>query len=309
MLPSDGLVSVEASGEVTKLPITLDCGDTPFCLIAAGDELVISSVARTQVFDPAQPDGHKTKTVGPGWITVPSQQAGRVWLGILARGELGGDHTRGLSEVREVDLDGRVIRRMRPPGGSWPVEALEDGVVFQNRNSMNLWSFAERRFTARLPGAFPLDAEGNAIASCDDPCGRIVVTDVQSGEVARLTPPTGYHWVGGYDGAFSPDSSRLAVPITEGDGRSYRIDGIAVVDLATGSARVVPRSRNLDRSYGGAMAWSPTGDHVYFVQDSGAVMSYDPSTDEATKTARLPQKYRGAHGSVIELVALPSAGE
>ena len=194
---------------------------------------------------------------------------------------------------------------MRPPEGHWPLQAVEDGLLFQNRNSVSLWSFPERRVTARLPGAFPLDAEGNAIATCDDPCGRIVVTDVESGEVARLTPPSGYRWIGGDEGAFSPDSSHLAAPISEGDGPSYRIDGIAVVDVATGSARVVPRSGNLDRFHAGAMAWSPTGDRLYFVQQAGAVISYDPSTDEQTRIARLPGKFE----SVIDLVAVRSAAE
>lgn len=194
---------------------------------------------------------------------------------------------------------------MRPPQGRWPLEAVEDGLLFPNRNSVSLWSFAERRFTTRVPGAFPLDAEGSAIASCDDLCVRIVVTDVESGEVARLTPPPGYRWIGGDEGAFSPDSSRLALPVAEGDGHSYGIDGIAVVDLATGSARIVPDSGNLDRYRGGAMAWSPTSGRLYFVEDSGTVISYDPSTNEETRIARLPPKVE----SVMQLVALRSAAE
>src|SRR5688572_10990674 len=117
----EGVFAIDLStGEAERVRIRFNCGDTPFCLISTGGELVVSSVGRTTAYNPAARGGDQLARVGDGWITVPSTTDGRVWLGILASGKLGGPHRRGLSAMREIDLEGNVIRSMRPPKGQWP---------------------------------------------------------------------------------------------------------------------------------------------------------------------------------------------
>src|SRR5688572_28812859 len=178
----EGLYEVDpATGEVKRLRLRMGCGDTPFCLIATGGELVISSVGRTTAYDPAAAGRPRAARLGDGWVTVPSTHDGRVWLGILARGKLGGPHRRGLSAVREIDLEGNVVRSMRPPQGEWPVGAVASGLLFQSGESLRLWSLAEREFTLRFPGAYPAATSRRFVASCGDGCPRAVLTDTGTG--------------------------------------------------------------------------------------------------------------------------------
>lgn len=259
-----------ATGRLTRLRIRASCGDTPFCLISTGGELIVSSARRTTTYDPAAPTGERTARIGKGWITIPSTTDGRVWLGMLARGKLGGVHRRGLSAVREVDLKGNVGQSMRPPNGSWPVGAVARGLLFQYPRSLRLWSLEERRFTLRIPGAFPIDTSGTIVASCGDPCREASLTDTRTGTGARIPPPDGYRWMGGYEGAFSPDGSHLALPIAH---------GLAVVDTETRQARVIPGSDEVAGTYG-AMAWSSDGERLFFAGDDGSVRSYRLGSDD-----------------------------
>lgn len=283
----EGIFEVDSTtGRIKRLRLRVNCGDTPSCLISTGGELVISSVGRTTAYQPAAAGRAATAQLGNGWITVPSKDEGRVWLGILARGERGGPHRRGLSTVREIDLDGNVVQSMRPPEGAWPVAAVESGLLFRDARGLRLWSLEERGFTIRVPGAFPADTFGSLVASCGDACPKTLLTDTDTGKTTRVAPTGGYRWIGGYDGAFSPDGSHLALPIARvGEGRrSPRMEGLAVVDIQTRDARVVPGSAEADRTYR-AMAWSSDGDRLFFVGDDGTIVSYRVGTDGLTAHA------------------------
>jgi hypothetical protein len=288
----EGVFAIDvATGKIKKLHLPgLNCGDTPFCLISSGDELVISSVGRTTAYNPAARGRHGRARLGNGWITVPSTTDGRVWLGILARGKLGGPHRRGLSAVREIDLEGNVVDSMRPPGGRWPVGAVESGLLFQYARNLRLWSLEERRFTARIPGVYPADTSGSLVASCPDRCPKYLLTDTRTGETARIAPPDGYRWLGGYEGAFSPSGSHLALPIARaGDGaRPWHADGLAVIGIQARDAQVIP-SPGIDPVYH-AMAWSSEGDRLFFVDADGTVMSYRLGSDGPTAQASFDSK-------------------
>ena len=135
----EGVFAIEMpSGDMTRLRVRALCGDTPFCLISSGGKLVISSASRTTTYDPTAPARARADRVGNGWITLPSTTDGHMWLGILARGKLGGPYRRGLSAVREIDMDGNVIRSMRPPNGKWPVGAVDSGLLLQSWRNLRL---------------------------------------------------------------------------------------------------------------------------------------------------------------------------
>jgi hypothetical protein len=296
VLPDDRLVRLDPrSGDVRRLPIQLSCGDTPFCLIATGQHLVISNGERTLAYTPSASKHPHTTQIGKGWITLPDQDPDVVWLGILDRHHNPRD-TR-LSAVREVDLDGHVLRSMRPPHGQWPVESVNDGLLFQNGNHLRLWSFATHRFTTRLPGAFPADTAGSTVASCQDPCRTYTITDLHTGSAQHIAPPAGYHWTGGYDGQFSPDASQLALPITDRALRG-RADALALVDLASGTAQVIPGSHAIEPTYR-AMTWSTTGHQFFFSTKTGRVRAYTSGAKRPTTIARLP-----GHARAMQIVAV-----
>jgi hypothetical protein len=277
----EGVFAIDtSSGEINRLHVRVSCGDTPFCLISTGGELVISSVGRTTTYDSAAPARDRIARVGNGWITIPSTTNGHVWLGILASGKLGGPHRRGLSAVREVDLEGHVLQSMRPPKGMWPVGAVDSGLLFQYGRGLRLWSLEERGFTTRFPGAvLPAAISEDLVASRGDQGSEFLLTDTRTGEVTRVPPPAGYRWLG-YEGAFNPDGSRLALSIARGAGKT-----LAVVDTRTLDAQVIPHSAEVDPIYA-PKAWSSNGDRLFFVGEDGAVMSYRVGSDSLTTHAK-----------------------
>lgn len=296
VLPDDRLVRVDPrSGHVRVVPIQLACGDALFCLIATGRQLIISDPGRTLAYAPSASDNPHPAQVGNGWITVPSQTPGTVWLGILEPHQ--DRYHRRISAVREVDLDGHVLRSMRPPGGRWPVEAVEDGLLFQAGDHLRLWSFTTHRFTTRLPGAFPADAAGSTVASCQDPCRAYTVTDLRTGNAQRIAPPAGYHWTGGYEGQFSPDATHLALPITD-TASQVRADALALVNLASRTVRVIPGSEAVEPIYR-PMTWSTSGQRLFFTTRTGAVRAYTPGATRSTTIAQLP-----SHARAMQIVAV-----
>jgi hypothetical protein len=292
----EGLFAIDVStGEVKRPGLRMSCGDTPFCLISTGGELVISSVGRTTTYKP----GARAARLGNGWITIPSTNSGHVWLGILARGKLGGQYRRGLRAVREVDLEGNVLRSMRPPEGMWPVGAVESGLLFQFRSGLRLWSFEKRGFTLRIPGAFPAGTSGSLVASRGDNGSEVVLTDTRTREIARIAPPAGYRWSGGYEGVFSPNGSQLALPVARVGERPDSSRSLAVVNIKTLDGRVIPASSEADPIYG-AMAWSSDGDRLFFAADDGSILSYRVGSESVTAHAKF-----NSNDVILQMVSVP----
>ena len=297
-----GLTAVDtATGKARRLPVDVDCGDAPACLISTGNELVISSPGDTTMLDPSAPGPPEARRFGRGWITVPSVDPGHVWLGILARGKLGDSHSRGLGEVQEVDLQGNVIRRMRPHLGHWPAAAVSSGLLFQGRDHLHLWDFDQRHFTLRVPGVFPSGTAGSLVASCGERCPRLFITDTESGRTARVAPPRDYRWIGGYHGAFAPDGAHLAAPVAVSGAGSSRVQALAIVDVASGRASLVPPPSKNEPAYG-AMTWSTDGTRLYFARPNASVVSYSLG---AAKTERVAGLDRG--DVILQMVAVAPA--
>ncbi len=268
----DQPIAVHArTGRSRVLPFTDGCGDAQFCLVASAGKLVIGEVGRTYVYDPAAPGRPRKRRIGSGWIIVPSMTAGRVWVG---------------------PLDCRTHAACR----HWPIAALRSGLLFQATHSLRLWSLRTRSWAGRVPGPFPAATYGNVVASCDEPCPRLAISDAITGETTRVRAPHGY-WFSAYnDGAFSPDGSLLAVPVgyhPDPDRLHFRRYAVALVDLEDRTATIVPGS--LDAIYH-TIAWSPTGNWLYFGAPRGRIRGYRLGSNRSTLIAR-PTRARRAGSS------------
>jgi hypothetical protein len=297
------LIAVDThTGRIRRLPIKAACGDAQNCLVPSGGKLVIGSVGRTYVYDPRRPGRPRAQRIGNGWIIVPSATDGRVWLAIL-------DRSRGvLRAIREQTVDGRVTQSGRPPGAgeSWPVGAVEPGLLFQtvrgHRAYLRLWDPKTRKVTLRTPGLFPIDTHDDLVASCDEPCSRLAITDVRSGKTTRVKPPAGHAFRASDDGAFSPDGSLLALPVASvararnpGHGRWSMARSMALVNVGRGTPRIIRGSR-LDPDYR-TMSWSASDGRLFFSAGGGRVMAYRPGSPRATSLARV-------HGTIFHMAAL-----
>jgi hypothetical protein len=285
--PSDHLIAVDThTGRARTLPIRLDCGDAEFCLVASGGELVIGSVGRTHVYDPSRPGPPRGRRLGRGWIVIPSATDGRIWLGLLERPTR---RARKLRTVREETVGGRVTQSVRPPGEDWPANSVKAGLLFQSPHGLRLWDPRTQSFTRRLPGPFPVDTHDNLVASCGEPCPRFDLTNVRTGTVTRVKPPIGYSFRAGYDGAFSPDGSLLALPVVADRGPGPPRHGggwaMALVGVRTGMARVIKRS-TLDPDYQ-AMSWSASGGRLFFGAAGGRIIAYRLGSQGATNLAHV----------------------
>jgi hypothetical protein len=85
----------------------------------------------------------------------------------------------------------------------------------------------------RLRGPFPVAARGSLVAWLTPHPRSLHLTDVRTGRDGRVAPRPGYRFESTYEGAFSADGRRLALPVRAGDEQA-----MAVVDVA---ARRAPR--------------------------------------------------------------------
>jgi hypothetical protein len=265
--PSTLTVVDAAKSRVTTRELHgLGPGDPPYMITATGGRLVTFTVGRafsygSSLREPPTP-------LGKAWFFVPSATPGRVWLALLDN-----PRTATLRGLREVTVRGRttVARTARPP--AWPLAALTTGLVIQ-RKTLELWDPARGAILDRLPGVFPLAAHGSLIASCNDPCPVLHVTDTRSRTDEAIRPGRGFRFQASYDGAFSPDGGLLAVPAKAG--RSARL---ALVDVANRRARLVSGAA-LDPAYQ-LFAWAPNG-WLFFNAGHGRIGAYRPGERHAT---------------------------
>lgn len=270
-----------ASGDSATVSLPeLAPGDPPFPLVEAGGRLVFYGGSHTYALD-LDLDG-PPQDLGESWYFVPSGREGRVWLTTL---DLESPETvRDLKAVREVTVDGEVTvsETGRPPShGPSILAAVKDGLLFQDDDELKVWDPLAGEVTARLPGPFPAATHGNLVAWCKQGCPKLHVTDVATGEDLAVSAGDSFRFEETYEGAFSPDGTLLAVPVvtspgTHLEGHRHRV---GLVDTRAGTARLVEGS-DLADDYP-AMAWSPSGEWLFFSAGAGRIMAYRPAAEEA----------------------------
>jgi hypothetical protein len=245
-----------ATASVTRLDAPgLPPGDPPYRIARRGDALVAWAY-RTLVLDPVS--GSTTRLLASdSLIFLPSAQPDRVWVGIADDERADG----GLTAVREIAVDGTVtVQDTPPPGGRWPVAAVEDDLVFQGDGGLFMWDPRTGTVVGRLPGDLPVAWQRSRLAWCADACDEIHVTDRADGSDLVVSPPAGTVGFEALHGAFSPDGTTLAVALRLGGGPEAPRQ-LGLIDVATGEVRAVDGTR-VDTPYV-FVDWSPSGRSVY----------------------------------------------
>jgi len=257
-LAGDGrltVVDVDAGRAVLHELAVLAPGDPLYRIVLRGNKLVVYG-GDTYVLDPDLRT--PPRKLGGSWFFIPSAKSDRVWLAVLDRTSPA--TVRALATLREVTVDGRVtFPAVHPPGGRWPVVAVGEELVFEDRDGgLELWSPRTGEFTRRLPGAARGPAQGDLLAWCEGEGLVLHVLNVRSGRDQTFAPPQGFVAFDCWNGAFSPDGETLAVPARAGGYEARR--SLTLVDLAAGVARKVDGSAvHPDYVF---VAWSSEGDRV-----------------------------------------------
>lgn len=263
-LAGDGaltVVDVDAGTTRVHTLVELAPGDPIHRIVLRGSKLVLWG-RDTYVLDLDLRS--PPRKLGASWFFIPSAKPDRVWLAHLDPESP--DTVRALAGVSEVSVDGRVtFPHVRPPGGRWPVAAVGDALVFEDRRGgLELWNPATGRFTLRLTGAARGPSHGDLLVWCHHDGGTLHVTDVARGRDQTVARPHGFVGFDCWSGAFSPDGTLLAVPVRAGEHAADR--SLALVDVARGEAVAVDASTVEDGYV--FLAWSTAGDRV--VMSGGA---------------------------------------
>lgn len=255
----------------------LSPGDAPHRIVRRDGKLVAWNY-ETLVLDPEQPS-HPEVLADDSWIFIPSSSEDRVWVGVLD--PTSPETERALGAVREVAVDGDVtFPDTRPPGGRWPVAAVEEGLVFEapgDPPTLEVWNPRSGEIIRRLSDAFPLAWQGHLLVRCDAECEEVSIADFSSGEDRVISLPPG---IASADGAaFSPDGTMLAL-IGLTDDQFHRADRqLVVVDVATGEAETVEGTAV--QPYYNFVEWSASGDSVFITGgerfERRQIIEYRPS--------------------------------
>lgn len=202
------------------------------------------------------------------------------------------------SRAIRVDLDGTVRDRIRLPAVARAYAGTVDGlVVWVPGGIVEVSGSASRTLTG---GGEPAAVDGVRLARTD--CAEALTCQVVIG---ALDDPDGGVRVplaaedipGGFfglrSGTFSPDGSRLALPIYRVDGRGgLRSTRVAVIDTVTGvEGDPAPPVRIL-RAADTALAWSPNGRWLV-IGAAGGLTIWDAQRSEAHEI-ELPARVTGA---------------
>jgi hypothetical protein len=291
-LAGDGeltVVDVDAGlAERRRLP-ELAPGDPPHRIVRCGDRLVFYG-GETYVLDPDL-SSPPTK-LGDSWFFIPAAEPDRVWLALLD--PTSPETVRALAAVREVSVDGSVtVPPVRPPAGRWPVAAVGDVLVFEDRRGgLELWSPSTGEYTRRVPGASLGPSQGDLLAWCDDEGRTLHVMDVRSGSDRAIEPPEDFAAFDCSSGAFSPDGASLAIPVLAAGFESSRL--LALVDVESGTAEAVGSS-GVATGYV-YVAWSSGGDRVFLTGGDGRLRDLLQYRLGEREAVRVPVEVRGFYG-------------
>lgn len=244
----------------------LSPGDPPYRIVRRGDKLVLWSY-QTLTLDSRSTAAQPRVLVRDSWIFIPSAAPDRIWVGILDPNSP--ETERRLAAVREVAVDGRVtVRDVRPPEGRWPVAATSSGLVFPSHGSgpggldqLELWNPLTGKVFRRLPGDYAVATRGDLLAWCRQPCARLHVTDVATGDDGEVRPPAGASGFAA-SGAFSPDGKLIAIPVRSDPSPTTQDPKwrLALVDVEEGTATLVQGPTLQGYVF---VDWSPAGTAVF----------------------------------------------
>jgi hypothetical protein len=268
---SNRLTAIDAASgrrTVRRVGSVAQCGPE---LHATGGHVIFAGLRRrwTVVYSlPLSLEG-RLRRLGRAHAFVPSATAGRVWLA-------GVDCNRSrMVGVREVAVDGTetAASPRRVPKG-WLAGAVGSGLVIQRGRRPQIWHLGTGRTSAPLPLDGVEDIRGTLLVSCAlrSRCRRLSILDSASRRSVAVRPPRGQR-VGG-PAAFSPDASRLAVPLV-----SKRRWSVALVNTRSGRAATVPGSHT-GRHYP-HVGWSQSSGWLFFAAGGRRVKAYLPGRPRA----------------------------
>lgn len=272
------------AGEVRRAPVPpAGAGDLPFRLVLTGGKLVYWGAAGALALD-AELRG-APQPLGKGAYFVPAASQGHIWLAML-------DPTtpqsmRSLRAVREVAVDGRVtVPTISLPRRRWSglLGAVKDGLVLQQRRRISVWDPRREKVIRRLRADNLIDTHGNLLAWADVRAQRVHITDVGTGADTTVHS-SGSFTYDDVNGAFSPNGSRLALPVRIGNNRW----GLVVIATSTGVARLIEHAKQADVP---DVAWSASGRWLFFVgHQQGRIQAYQPGSRRAiTVSVRIPTR-------------------
>ncbi len=283
-------VDVETGATRTVAAPQLSGGDPLYGMAAVGGRLAYYARTATLSLGPGLTG--RPRNLGESWYFVPAARPDAAWLALLD--PQSPDTVRALRGVELVSGTGRVLvpAGPRPPSPNM-VAAVASGPVFQTRRTLEVWNPHTGAVVATIAGSFPVATHDDEIAWCAHGCPALGLTDVATGATRHIHPPAGVRFAETYDGAFSPDGSRIATPVEDRAGRQHP----AIVDTATGAVTVVPGD-GLSKGYW-SLAWGPAGRSLYFSSGRGRIAVYSL----ASRSVRLlPVEL---HQPYLDMVALP----
>ncbi len=182
-------------------------------------------------------------------------------------------------DVRVVTATGRLVMRSRhpaPPG--FPSAATARSLVIERGGRTWQWQPGTGR-VRRAPGAVLVASRGAHSAWCSHSCRRVSLTGPGGSVTSAAIPGETL----ASRGSISPDGRLLALPAYRGTMARERI---ALIDFATGAARLVPRAT---LSADGALDWASAGGWLYFAGPDRRLRAYHPADGRMlTLPGRMP---------------------
>ena len=284
-------------------------------LMAVGHRVVFSGYRGSRAFAMSLPLTLRGEpaSLGRADTITPSARPGKVWLGrwhhdgkrtratfreVAIPGEEATSRAAGRSSNSAADGVPRDAGASRAGGEPLAVRlprwslihaALPGGFVIEHRSGLALWDGDRARPLRGGRRAWPVATGSSSFAWCREPCRRVRVL-TPAGERTLTTPPHLLPQLGS-GGAFSPDGSLLALPVTH-----ERRPHAAVVDLRTREWSVIAGGR---LALYGAMAWSRSANRLYLATAGGGLRAWEPG---AARAVRLPVE---PGGTVMSIATTP----
>jgi hypothetical protein len=244
-----------------------EAGDYPYNIVRRGGCFVVWSwVEKSGYTVSALDSGMRARLLASRTrLFIPSSDPNRIWVLLGERTHPSGGPYRA---VRELSIQGEVtVPTVRLPGGRPPVASVGRWLLLfaPHRHSFIPWDprtgETHPRLLWRRFGWPWATAYRNLLITCRRYCRSLLLTRVGARETGRIPAPNGY-WFDESGGALSPDARRLAIPLLERKDAGQSVARrLAIVRLATGRVRIVPRSRVPDGYV--YVSWASTGSCVY----------------------------------------------